>query len=90
MAQHFRLEISFNEKTGDAVAAYLQVRTGKVAETREIEEGIAFADYDPEGVLLGVELLAPCPFPVLDQLIQGEPEPIQRFVRGVAPHRFVN
>jgi hypothetical protein len=87
--QHFRLEISFNEKTGDAVAAYLQVRAGEVAETKEVEEGAAFADYDPEGALLGVELLAPCPFPVLAELIKGEPDSIQQFVRGVAPHRFV-
>src|SRR5262249_52075488 len=61
-AKHFRMEISFNEKTGDPVAAYLQVRAGEVAETKEVEEGVAFADYDSEGVLLGVELLAPCPF----------------------------
>jgi hypothetical protein len=86
---HYRLEISFNETTGDAVAAYLQVRSGEVAETREIEEGVAFADYDAAGVFLGVELLAPCPFPVLDQLILGEPESMQRFIRGVVPHRFV-
>lgn len=86
---HFRLEISFNETTGEAVAAYLQVRNGDVAETREVEEGVAFADYDPTGILLGVELLAPCPLAVLDRLIENEPEAIQRFIRGVAPHRFV-
>src|SRR3954453_3076918 len=84
--QHFRLEISFNETTGDAVAPYLQIRPGEVAETREIEKGVAFADYDPEGTLLGVELLAPCPLPVLDRLPPGEAPPPPRFLPRGRPH----
>jgi hypothetical protein len=87
--QHFRLEISFSETTSEPVAAYLQVRSGEVAETREVEEGVAFADYDAGGTFLGIELLAPCPVAVLDQIIQGEPEPIRRFIRGVAPQQFL-
>ena len=88
--QHFCVEVSFNEKTGDSVAAYLQVRAGEVAQTKEIKEGAAFADYDQAGTLLGVELLAPCPVEVLDQLIHGEPEPIRRFIRGVVPQQFLH
>ena len=77
----FRLEVSYNDTTGDPVAAYLRVREGKVAETREVSEGIAFADYDADGCLLGIELLGPCPLEVLDRVSENEPEPVRNFLR---------
>jgi hypothetical protein len=77
----FRLEVSFNETTGEPVAAYLRVRDGKVAETKEISEGIAFADYGADGFLVGIELLAPCRVEVLDRVSEKEPEPVRRFLR---------
>jgi Protein of unknown function (DUF2283) len=64
----FRLEISFNETAGGPVPAYLRVREGSVAESTEISPGVAFADYDADGFLLGVELLAPCRLEVLDRI----------------------
>lgn len=78
---NFRLEVSYHETTGEPVAAYLRVRDGKVAVTKEISEGVAFADYDDAGALLGVELLAPCGADVLDRVSEEEPEPVQRFLR---------
>jgi len=77
----FRLVVSFSETTGDPVAAYLRVREGKVVETKEISEGVAFADYDAAGALLGVELLAPCGAAILEQISEQEPEPIRQFLR---------
>ncbi|HKB40514.1 MAG TPA: AbrB/MazE/SpoVT family DNA-binding domain-containing protein [Gemmataceae bacterium] len=77
----FRLEVSYHETTGEPVAAYLRVREGKVAETKEVSEGVAFADYAADGLLLGVELLAPCRVEVLDRLSAKEPEPVRRFLR---------
>ena len=77
----FRLEISFHETTGEPLAAYLRVREGKVAQTKEISEGIAFADYGEDGLLLGIELLAPCQVGVLERISEKEPEPVQRFLR---------
>jgi hypothetical protein len=77
----FRMEVSFNETTGDPVAAYLRVREGKVAETKEISEGVAFADYGADGFLLGIELLAPCQIAVLDTVSEKEPESVRRFLR---------
>jgi hypothetical protein len=80
----FRLEISYNETTGEPVAAYLRVREGKVVETKEISEGIAFADYGADGILLGIELLAPCGVELLDRISEKEAEPVRRFLqRGV-------
>ena len=77
----FRQEVSFNETTGDPVAAYLRVRDGRVAETREVSEGVAFVDYCADGVLLGIELLAPCTLEILDRISEKEPEPVRQFLR---------
>lgn len=81
MNPKFRMEISFHETTGEPVAAYLRVREGKVAETKEISEGVAFADYGADGALLGIELLAPCQVEVLDRVSEKEPEAVQHFLR---------
>lgn len=80
----FRLEVSYNETTGDPVAAYVRVREGKVAETREISDGIAFADYDADGSLLGIELLAPCRSELLEGVAEKESELVRQFLgKGV-------
>ncbi len=79
----FRLEVSYHETTGDPIAAYLRVREGKVAETREAIEGIAFADYGSDGFLLGIELLAPCRGEQLVELLsEQEPESVRAFLRN--------
>ena len=44
MKPKFRMEVSFNE-TGEPVAGYLRIREGKVANTKEVSEGLVFADY---------------------------------------------
>jgi hypothetical protein len=85
----FRLEASVDEKTGHLVAVYLRVREGEVADTKEVQEGVAYADYDSQGSLLGVELLGPCPVAVLDGIAANEPEPVRQFLRGGAPRELV-
>ncbi len=85
----FRLEASVDDQTGGVVAVYLRVREGEVAETKEIEEGAAYVDYDSAGLLLGIELLGPCQVEVLDRIGQTEPEPIKRFLRGAAPRELI-
>jgi uncharacterized protein YuzE len=71
------------------VAAYLRVRSGEVAETKEIEEGVVYADYDLQGALLGIELLGPCQIAVLDRIAESEPEPVKRFLMGGVPRELV-
>ena len=69
----FRLEVSINETTGEPVAAYIRVRGGRVV--------------GASGVLLGIELLAPCPVDVLDldRVSEKEPESVRQFLRcGIA------
>jgi hypothetical protein len=41
-----------------------------------------FADYSEDGRLLGVELLAPCPVAVLEQLAEQEPEEVRHFLQS--------
>ena len=77
----FRLEVSYHDTTGEPVAAYLRVREGAVAQTKEVSEGVAFADYGGDGSLLGIELLAPCPVAILDRVSETEPEAVRRFLR---------
>jgi hypothetical protein len=84
-----RLETSIDEKTGGLVAVYLRVREGEVAETKEIKEGIAYADYDLQGSLLGIELLGPCEDEILDRIAANESEPMRRFLRGGVPRELI-
>ena len=85
----FALTVSFSDTTGEPVAAYLRVREGVVATTKEVSEGVAFADYSTTGSLLGIELLAPCSLAVMDQLGQNEAEPVRRFLRGGPPRELI-
>jgi uncharacterized protein YuzE len=85
----FRMEASFDDKTGRTVALYLRAREGEVVETKEIKEGLAYADYDANGLLLGIELLGPCELAVLDSLADKEPEPVRRFLKNSVPRGLV-
>ncbi len=85
----FKLDVSVCEKTGKPRAAYLQVREGDAAETREVVEGRAFADYDADGLLIGIEFLAPCAVQVLDKITQDEPESVREFFRSSSPRQLV-
>jgi len=85
----FKLEASFDDSTGQVVAVYLRIREGDVANTKEVKDGYAYADYDAEGMLLGIELLGPCEVEVLDSIVENEPEPVKRFLRGGTPRELV-
>jgi len=85
----FKLEASIDDKTGRVVAAYLRIRQGQVAETKEVKEGSAFADYDAAGLLLGIEILGPCEVEVLDRLAASETEAARRFLTGSVPRELV-
>jgi hypothetical protein len=67
----------------------LRIREGQVAQTKELTEGVAYADYDADGLLLGIELLGPCQVEVLDKLAESKPEPVKRFLTGGAPRELV-
>ena len=54
---NFRVNVETNVRTGEVIAVYFQVRKGKVATTKEYADGNAFADYDRQGRLLGLNCL---------------------------------
>jgi len=87
------ISITTHEATGDVLSVYFQIRRGKSCETREFADGAAFADYDKNGYLLGIELLAPCSIAVVDQLAANEPvanrRRVKRFMRSVGPREFL-
>jgi hypothetical protein len=75
------------------VSVYFQVRRGRVHETREFADGLAFADYDKSGYLLGIELLGPCRVQIVDQLAAHEPAAVRtktkQFMRNVGPRPMI-
>jgi uncharacterized protein YuzE len=83
----FRISIETHDQTGQVIAAYFQIRKGKVNVTKEYADGAAFADYDKHGELLGIEMLAPCKVSVLDKIAQKTE--VKRFVRGVVPRAML-
>ena len=89
----FDVSIEVDQTTGVVQAVYFQVRKGKVAETREFENGSAFADYDNAGNLLGVEILAPCKATVFDRIAASEPADsgpvVKKFLKRSAPRDMI-
>jgi hypothetical protein len=85
----FQIESSFDDQTGELVATYLRARVGDVAATKELKEGVAYADYDSSGLLLGIELLGPCEATMLDDLADQEAEAIRRFLKGSVPRGLI-
>lgn len=53
-----------------------------LAQTKEISEGVAFADCGDDGFLVGIELLAPCRVDVLESASVHEPEQVRQFLRS--------
>ncbi|MSR60025.1 MAG: DUF2283 domain-containing protein [Planctomycetaceae bacterium] len=84
---HFSVRTEIENKTGDIQAVYFTIRKGKVFETKEYSHGSALADYDKDGNLLGVELLAPVSIAVLDKISGKEPR-TKAFVRNAVPREM--
>jgi hypothetical protein len=65
---------------GTPMAAYIRVRRGRIACTREIEPDVLLAHYDTIDNLLGLEILAPIRIGVLIQ--QGPDESLRSSFRS--------
>jgi hypothetical protein len=81
----FRVEASFEQATGRVVAAYFSEGEGTVKETKEIEGGVVYADYDRLGRLVGGAVLGACEVGALARVAENEPEPVRRFLRDGLP-----
>jgi uncharacterized protein YuzE len=90
---NFGLSIDTDNASGEVVAVYFQIRKGRSHETREFADGAAFADYNANGELIGIELLAPCRVSIVDQLAANEPLEVRRktkrFLRESGPRRMI-
>jgi len=89
----FGILVTTNDLNGEVEAVYFQVRKGKVAETREFHDGAAFADYDKDGYLLGVELLQPCRVTIIDVVAANESptarRDMKRALRQSGPRQMI-
>ena len=85
----FKVDVDVDDTTGKARAVYFHIRTGSVDQTREVKSGVAFADYSHDGLLIGVELLAPCQVDILDQVTKDEPQNVRQFLKSNAPRELV-
>jgi hypothetical protein len=79
------LSVETDSVTGGILAVYLNVREGKAAVTKEFKNGLAYADYDRQGRLLGIEMLGPCEIKILDRIARKEPERIKHFLHEHVP-----
>lgn len=87
-AHNFQISIETDKLTGEVLAVYFSIRKGKSVKVREFCDGSAFADYDKNGRLLGIELLGPCKLSLLDKIEGNEPE-ARQFMKRVAPPAMV-
>lgn len=89
----FAVTIATTADTGEVISAYFRIRQGRCAETCEFADGKAFADYDKNGYLLGIELLGPCRATIVDQLACNEPATLRsqakEFLRKSGPRQLV-
>ena len=89
----FDANVTIDESTGAVLAVYFQIRRGKVHETREFSDGAAFADYNRNGELLGIELLSQCRATIVDKLAPHESvvlrQRMKAFVRRAGPREIV-
>lgn len=87
MQINFSVSVSVDHSNGRILAVYFQLRSGKVAQTRELVDGRVTADYDRKGKLLGIEMIAPCSAKVLDK-IEIE-EDAKEFLKRAVPREFI-
>jgi len=83
---NFGTSIETDAKTGAVEAVYFQVRRGRAARVEEKNDGAVFINYDKNGYLLGVELLAPCSIQVLDRLAATEPSAARSQMKSYFRH----
>jgi uncharacterized protein YuzE len=80
----FAVKVEVEKSTGRILAAYFQVRAGKVARTEEFANGNVFADYNRKGELLGIEQLGPCDARVFNR-IAAKDKRIRDFLKATVP-----
>lgn len=77
-------------KDGSIEAIYLAVSPNKIARTDETIEDHMLVDYDRNGRIVGIEILAPVRLRDVTGLVDARTRaPLRRFLRRSVPHEFV-
>lgn len=85
----FQIAIS-GRMDGSIQAIYLAVSANKIARTDEIMENGMLVDYDRNGRIVGVEILAPVRIRDVTGLVDVRTRaPLRRFLRRSVPEEFV-
>jgi uncharacterized protein YuzE len=86
----FELSLS-GRNDGTLEAAYFRFKSGKVKKTKEVIEDTLLADYNAEGELLGIEVLAPVRLGDLTKQVDlPRRSSFRKFVRQSAPAELVH
>lgn len=81
------MSVEVETSTGRICAVYFRLRKGKSARMQEFDRGNVFVDYNRQGELLGIEMLAPSRISVLDKITMSDPES-RRFVQRSVPREM--
>ena len=88
----FGLTVNSRED-GTSVAAYIRISGNQVARTEELIQSVLLVDFDHDGNLVGIEILAPVEISqvieIADRLEAKQREAFQKFVRSSAPPGLV-
>jgi len=89
----FGLTVNARED-GTLEAAYLRLSDNQVVRTEELIESVLLVDYDHNGGLIGIEILAPVKISqiieIASPLEAKQRESFQNFVRSSAPPGLVH
>ncbi len=79
------------DEDGTVSGLYLFLSESPVATTKEINEDALAADYDKDGKLVGMEILAPVTITSVLDLVEDSPmrESLARFLAGCGPPEFI-
>lgn len=78
---------------GSLEAAYLRISDKQAARTKELNESVLLVDFDQDGRLVGIEILAPVKIAqvleLANQLEASKRQAFENFVRSSAPPAFL-
>lgn len=85
----FEISVSARDD-GTLEAVYIRMNEGKIAKTVEVDEDVVLADYDSQGKLLGIELLAPVRLAKIVKLVDAPRRPsFRKAIKRGAPEEFL-
>jgi uncharacterized protein YuzE len=86
----FQLSVSGRDD-GTLEALYIGLSEREVARTEEAETDVLLVDYDAQGNVVGIEILAPVGISRITRLVEpARRKPLHRFIEQSVPVRMVH